>query len=479
MWPLGKRTMRLSRFGPPAFLIAVTMAPGVTEPNSLPESPAVFTGSATEPSALIAVLISLACSRSRTCLESRARRMSSTCFSAPRDATIARPRGSRKLRPYPSLTSTVSPTPPRWSTSAVKMSFIVSLIPFCVSRLPRRGGEGQQRHLAGVLDRDRDVALVLNAVAGDAAGTDLAALADVGTQQLGVLVIDVLALFGAEHALACLDRLFRRRAPLGGLRHLCLFRSVVEKLLEGGLVVAPRERTRCRGAAPRGFARRAAAAALGRWTGSPTAAAAETTTAAAAAAGFVNLGGGVLQARADLVDLELDHSALLALTGLERTLLEPSAHDHARAAGQALGHVLGSLPPDAAAEEQRFAVLPLVGLTVEHAGRRRDGEVRDGRARRREPQFGVRGQVSDDCDDGVTSHNVLLGPPCIGGWWSQACCRREPTQRPRRVAVIRPQAPAAVDCPTSPHRASRSASTSGASACPCASPWCAAPTRSG
>src|SRR3984885_10616555 len=236
MCPLGNRTTRLSRLGPPAFRIAVTTAPGVTEPNSLPESPAVFTGSATEPSALIAVLISLACSRSRPCLESRARRMSSTCFSAPRDATIARPRGSKKLRPYPSLTSTVSPTPPRWSTSAVKMSFIVSLIPFCVSRLPRRGGEGQQRHLAGVLDRDRNVALVLDAVAGDAAGTDLAALADVRAQQLGVLVIDVLALFGAEHALACLDRLFRRRAPLGGLCHLKfrLFRSVVEKFVRRG-----------------------------------------------------------------------------------------------------------------------------------------------------------------------------------------------------------------------------------------------------
>src|SRR3984957_1193707 len=180
MWPLGKRTMRLSRFGPPAFLIAVTMSPDVTEPNSLPESPEVLTGSATAPSASIAVLISLACSRSRTCLESRARRMSSTCFWAPRDATIARPRGSKKLRPYPSLTSTVSPTEPRWSTSVVKMSFIVSLIPFCAKRLPRRGGKGQQRHLAGILDRDRNVTLVLHAVTGDATRTDLATLTDIG-----------------------------------------------------------------------------------------------------------------------------------------------------------------------------------------------------------------------------------------------------------------------------------------------------------
>src|SRR6202789_4376958 len=67
----------------------------------------------------------------------------------------------------------------------------------------------------------------------------------------------------------------------------CLFRSVVEKLLEGGLVVAARERTRCRGAAPRVFACRAGAATLGgRLAGSP-AAATETTTAGAAAAGLV------------------------------------------------------------------------------------------------------------------------------------------------------------------------------------------------
>src|ERR1700749_335737 len=103
------------------------------------------------------------------------------------------------------------------------------------------------------------------------------------------------------------------------------------------------------------------------------------------------------------------------------------AQDHAGAAGQAPRYVLGSLPPDIAAEEQRFAVLPLVGLAVEHPRRRRDGEVRDGRARRREPQFGVRGQVSDDGDDGVTSHSdllVLVVLPRIAGWWSRACCRR-------------------------------------------------------
>src|SRR3984957_13156584 len=70
----------------------------------------------------------------------------------------------------------------------------------------------------------------------------------------------------------------------------CLFRSVVEKLLEGGFVCPASERTRCRGTAPRVFACRAAASALcGRLAGAP-AAATETTTATAAAAGFFPLG---------------------------------------------------------------------------------------------------------------------------------------------------------------------------------------------
>ena len=45
MCVLGSRTIRLSRFGPPAFLIAATTSPAVTEPNNFPESAAVFTGS--------------------------------------------------------------------------------------------------------------------------------------------------------------------------------------------------------------------------------------------------------------------------------------------------------------------------------------------------------------------------------------------------------------------------------------------------
>src|SRR5687768_7425244 len=105
----------------------------------------------------------------------------------------------------------MSPDVPRWSTSAVRISFIA------LRSLSRRRAERQERNLAGVLDRDRDIALMLHAVPRHATGADLAALADVGAQQLGVLVVDrlVLALLGAEHTLACLDRLLGSRAPLG------------------------------------------------------------------------------------------------------------------------------------------------------------------------------------------------------------------------------------------------------------------------
>src|SRR4029079_4917600 len=86
---------------------------------------------------------------------------------------------------------------------------------------------------------------------------------------------------------------------------------------------------------------------------------------AASAAGLVHLGGGVLERRADLIDFEFDDGALLALTGLVGPLLEPSLDDHPRTAGQALGHVLCGLPPDAAPHEQRVAVFPLIALAVE------------------------------------------------------------------------------------------------------------------
>src|SRR5262249_23849168 len=124
-------------------------------------------------------------------------------------------------------------------------------------------------------------------------------------------------------------------------------------------------------------------------TGSPAAtsaaATAEATASAATAAGFVDLGRGVPKRGTDLVDLDLDHGALFAFTRLEGTLLEPSGDDHPGAAGQAFGHILGGLTPDVAPQKQRLAVFPLPALAVVDPGCRRDGEIRDGGTRRREP----------------------------------------------------------------------------------------------
>src|SRR5574341_1276300 len=61
-------------------------------------------------------------------------------------------------------------------------------------------GVGEQRHLAGVLDRRCDVALMLCAVAADPSGADLAAVAHELPQQVHVLVVDVGLLVSAELA---------------------------------------------------------------------------------------------------------------------------------------------------------------------------------------------------------------------------------------------------------------------------------------
>src|SRR3954452_1452848 len=98
----------------------------------------------------------------------------------------------------------MSPGAPRLGTSAVRMSFIVGVLRCTEVRSRARSaggrGVGQQRDLAGVLDRDRDVTLVLTAVAGDPARPDLAAVGDELPQQAGVLVVDVLGLVLAECA---------------------------------------------------------------------------------------------------------------------------------------------------------------------------------------------------------------------------------------------------------------------------------------
>src|SRR3954454_25274202 len=61
-------------------------------------------------------------------------------------------------------------------------------------------GVGQQRHLAAVLHRDGDVALVLRTVARHPTCADLAAVGDELAQQRRVLVVDVGRLLLAEDA---------------------------------------------------------------------------------------------------------------------------------------------------------------------------------------------------------------------------------------------------------------------------------------
>src|ERR1700749_4306033 len=63
-----------------------------------------------------------------------------------------------------------------------------------------RAGVGEQRHLAGVLDRRRDVALVPGAVPCHPAGTDLATVGDVLAKQARVLVVHVADLLVTERA---------------------------------------------------------------------------------------------------------------------------------------------------------------------------------------------------------------------------------------------------------------------------------------
>src|SRR4051794_27700753 len=261
---------------------------------------------------------------------------------------------------------------------------------FIVLMSARRRGVGQQRHLAAVLHSHGDVTLVLAAVAADAAGTDLAAVGDELPQQGRVLVVDVGRLVLAELADLLLD------LADGGLGHWGFSRDQFrESGSEGGLVG---RRRRGRPGVARATAGEAAATAAAAAAAEPAAAA----TPAAGSAG--DLGRGVAERGADLVDLQLDDGALLAFLRVEGTLLEATGDDDPRPAGERLSDVLRRLPPDVAPEEQGLAVLPLLRLTVEGAGRRGDGEVGDGGAGRREPQLRVGRQVADDGDDGLAGH---------------------------------------------------------------------------
>src|ERR1700729_4333030 len=106
--------------------------------------------------------------------------------------------------------------------------------------LASRAGVREQRHLARVLDRRGDVALVPGAVTGDPARADLAAVRDVLAEQAGVLVVHVADLVVAEGADLLLGLanwwLRHRGAPLESpanagmvITWLLAFRTVVRR----------------------------------------------------------------------------------------------------------------------------------------------------------------------------------------------------------------------------------------------------------
>src|SRR3954470_16557336 len=288
------------------------------------------------------------------------------------------------------------------------MSFIGPSLPSaCGARV------GQQRHLAAVLDGDRDVALVLRTVARHAPGADLAAVGDELPQQVGVLVVDVGALLLAEGA-----HLLLRLAS----RRLCHGRHAPDGSAarnSGGSGRKSLERRFVGHAAGSGRG----PGIVGAAAGGATTETAASSAAAAAALTTVDLRCGVAKRGTDLVDLYLEDGALLAFLGLVGPLLEPTGDDHAHAALERLGDVLSCLPPHVAREEEALAVLPLVGLLVEVSRCGRDAELRDGGPAGREPQLGVVDEVADQRDVGVTSGH---GPPPTSSPVGRAWCAALP-----------------------------------------------------
>src|SRR5215475_4361961 len=129
---------------------------------------------------------------------------------------------------------------------------------------------------------------------------------------------------------------------------------------------------------------------------------------AAGPVGLDDLGRGVAQGGANLVDLDFVDGALLAFPGLIGTLAQPPADNDAHAPLQALRDVLRRLPPDVAAQEEAVAVLPLAGGVVAEARRGGHPEGGDRLARGGVAQFGVADQVADDRDLGVTDGHWFL-----------------------------------------------------------------------
>jgi len=119
---------------------------------------------------------------------------------------------------------------------------------------------------------------------------------------------------------------------------------------------------------------------------------------------LVDLGGGPAQRRSDLVGLDLDHRALLALLGFPCAGLQTAGDDDALAGLAGLGDVLGELSPGVDGEEVGLLDLLAVAVGVEAVDR--DAEPDDGLAGRGVAELGVSRQVPND-GDGVVRRFIV------------------------------------------------------------------------
>ena len=213
-------------------------------------------------------------------------------------------------------------------------------------------GVGQQRHLAGVLDRRGDVPLLLGVVPAHPAGADLGAVRHEALQQVDVLVVDVVDPLLDEDAGLLLDLLGRCPCPCRALAVAVSCIRTVPRLRYGG-------RGGCRRPAPSCVAA-AAAAALG-----------------AAAVVALDLGGGPAQAGADLVGDDLDHVALVAFVRLVRALLEAAVDDDPGALGERRAAFSPSWPQAAMLKNEICSCHSFVALVAPVDG---DAEGGDGLA---------------------------------------------------------------------------------------------------
>ena len=138
--------------------------------------------------------------------------------------------------------------------------------------------------------------------------------------------------------------------------------------------------------------------------GGTAAAAAGVAPAAARAGGAGDLGGGVLQRRADLLDLDLEDGALLALAGLvRRGLRRPCTTTRMPRCSDSATFSAACRQTEQERNRPSPSFHSLVCLS-KCARRRGDPEVGHGRTRRGEAQLRVVDEVADHGDDGLACH---------------------------------------------------------------------------